>query len=273
VADAEREIIHYFVDEAGDPTLFNRRGHVIVGTEGCSSYFMLAKIEIEDPIEVAQKLNALRVELMADPYFRRVPSMQPENRKTAVAFHAKDDIPEVRREVYKLLSGMNLRFHAVVRDKRVLATEVQQRNGQDGTYRYRENEQYDQLVAELFRKLHNVADEVNVCFAKRGNSARSAALRSALEEAEADFKRSFGFAHPAKTNVVSSTPASSAGLQVVDYYLWALQRLYERREDRFLELIWPHVGEIHDLDGSAAGKRGVYYTQRRPLTLAAFEKK
>ena len=63
--------------------------------------------------------------------------MQPKNRKTAIAFHAKDDLPEIRREVYKLLLKKNLRFYAVVRDKRDLATYVQQQNERDATYRYR----------------------------------------------------------------------------------------------------------------------------------------
>ena len=29
---------------------------------------------------------------------------------------------------------------------------------------------------------------------------------------------------------------------------WALQRLYERREDRYVELLWPSFGVVHDLD-------------------------
>ena len=198
--------------------------------------------------------------------------MQPENRKTAIAFHAKDDLQEIRREVYKLLLRRNLRFYAVVRDKRDLATYVQQQNSRDPNYRYRENEQYDLLVRELFRKLHDMADEVHVCFAKRGNKSRDVALRIALEQAREAFQRSFGFARPATNNVVSSTPPNSAGLQAVDYYLWALQRFYERREDRFLELIWPQVGEIHDLDRVDGGRRGVFYSKRKPLNLAAFEK-
>jgi hypothetical protein len=32
---------YYFVDEAGDPMLFNRRKEVVVGGEGCSNYFIL----------------------------------------------------------------------------------------------------------------------------------------------------------------------------------------------------------------------------------------
>ncbi len=48
--------------------------------------------------------------------------MQPKNRKTAVAFHAKDDLPDTRREVFKLLQKKPLRFYAVVRIQRDLAT-------------------------------------------------------------------------------------------------------------------------------------------------------
>jgi hypothetical protein len=94
-----------------------------------------------------------------------------------------------------------------------------------------------------------------------------------LKEASATFAASFGFAHPATNEVVSSTPLHCAGLQAVDYYLWALQRFYERGEDRFLDLIWPQVGEIHDLDRLEKGRRGVFYTKQKPPSLAALEKK
>lgn len=271
--DSAESRIHYFVDEAGDPTLFNRKGQVIVGEEGCSRYFILGKLEIDEPTDLATRLTTLRHELLADPWFKAVPSMQPENRKTALAFHAKDDVPEVRWAVYKLLLTAKVRFYAVVKDKTHLATYVQQQNAREADYRYRENEQYDLLVKELFDKLHHMADEVRICFAKRGTKPRNAAFRTALESAASSFAQNFGFAHPAKSDIMSSTPPHCPGLQAVDYYLWALQRFYERREERYLDLIWPQVGEIHDLDRLETGRRGVFYNRQRPLNLAAFEKK
>ena len=39
-------VIHYFVDEAGDSVLFDRKGKVLVGENGCSKYFMLGKLEL-----------------------------------------------------------------------------------------------------------------------------------------------------------------------------------------------------------------------------------
>lgn len=268
--EGEASVVHYFVDEAGDPTLFNRKGRGIVGDQGCSRYFILGKLEIEDPAALDAELRRLRAELLADPYFKGVPSMQPESKKTALAFHAKDDVAEVRREVYRLLYSKRLRFYAVVRDKLHLTTYVQQQNARDPNYRYRQNEQYDLLVRELFGKLHHMADQVHICFARRGTKPRNDAFRRALEQAGEEFARGFGFQHPAEQEVISSTPQHCPGLQAVDYYLWALQRFYERREDRFLNLIWPQVGEIHDLDRLEQGRRGVFYTRQRPLTLAAF---
>ncbi|MCX6036580.1 MAG: hypothetical protein NTW99_01550, partial [Chloroflexi bacterium] len=65
--------------------------------------------------------------------------------------------------------------------------------------------------------------------------------------------------------------AECASLQAADYFLWALQRFYERREDRFLDFIWPAVRLVHDLDDTRQNAYGVYYTQKKPLTLAALE--
>lgn len=61
----------------------------------------------------------------------------------------------------------------------------------------------------------------------------------------------------------------SAGLYAADYFLWALQRFHEREEDRFLEYLWPSFRLVRDLDDTRHYKYGEYYTQKKPLTLAA----
>lgn len=64
MTEAAKDTIHYFVDEAGDPTLFNRKGHLIIGDDGCSNYFILGKMEIDEPAEVERELDGLRAELL-----------------------------------------------------------------------------------------------------------------------------------------------------------------------------------------------------------------
>ena len=130
----------YFVDEAGDPSLFKRHGKPIVGKDGCSTFFMLGVADVANPETVTAELNSLRQTLIADPYFKDVPSFDPARRKTAVAFHAKDDLPEVRREVFKLLLKHDIRFFAVVRDKRVILEKVRDHQVEKPTYRYHPNQ-------------------------------------------------------------------------------------------------------------------------------------
>lgn len=259
--------LHFFVDEAGDPTLFDAKGRILVGAEGCSKTFIVGKLDVEDPAALHRALEQLRADLLADPYFKRVPSMQAERGKTARAFHAKDDVAEVRREVFKVLARFDLRFYGVVRHKTALLDYVRQRNEREPGYRYRGDELYDTLVEELFRRYHPLADRLEICFATRGNKARTHAFRSAIEKAEARFERQYGIRRSAEVAIIASTPPQKAGLQAVDYFLWALQRYYERDESRYVELVWDKVVEIEDLDRIEGGRKGVVYNKKRPLVV------
>ena len=211
--------LHFFVDEAGDPTLFDAKGRVLVGQEGCSKTFIVGKLDAADPVALHRALEQLRVDLTADPYFKRVPSMQPGRNKTARAFHAKDDVAEVRREVFKVLMGHDLRFYGVVRHKPSLLDYVRQRNEREPTYRYRGDELYDTPVNKLFRRYHPFAERLQICFAKRGRKSRAQAFRSAIEKAEARFETQYGVRLSAEVAIVASTPPENAGLQAVDYCL------------------------------------------------------
>lgn len=279
MSDSATESLHIYVDEAGDPTLFANRRRAIVGTPGCSSYFILGKLEVDDPAGLGARLSALRAEVLADPYFSGVPSFEPARGKTAAAFHAKDDLPEVRHQVFRLLAGEGnaLRFHAVVCDKSRVLEEVLRRNEAEPGYRYQHNALYDGLMRSLFGKFHRLADTYEVCVARRGQSDRNEAIRQAIDHAEWDFVASYGFARGGREDwrIRVSTPKADACLQAVDYFLWVVQRFYEprldpdtgrsKREDRFLKVIWPQVGEIHDLHFGP--DRGTFFNAGQPLTL------
>jgi hypothetical protein len=57
-------IKHYYVDEAGDLTLFNKSGRIIVGTEGCSNFIMIGSACVPDVVDASKKLNDLRNTLL-----------------------------------------------------------------------------------------------------------------------------------------------------------------------------------------------------------------
>lgn len=269
--------IHSFVDEAGDPTLFGRKkgSSPIIGTEGCSRYFIMGKLEVHDPQTLAASLHELRGRLLADPYFAEVASFDPKRGKTAVAFHAKDDLPEVRYEVFRLLreQGKALRFHAVIADKQIVANHEMKKRDAEPSARYDPNSLYDSLIRSLYGKFHRTADEYHVWIAKRGQKDRNSALLEALAQAEKDFESNFGFRR-GNAKLEISYPKLAPCLQAVDYFLWAVQRFYEPRlhpqtgevlrEDRYLNLLWPQMGEIHDLHHG--GGTGTFFHGDRKLT-------
>jgi hypothetical protein len=268
----ERVVVDYFIDEAGDSALFGRRGKVIVGTE-TSRYFMLGKLEIRNVVALGEALEGLRTQLLSDPYFNRVPSMTPEEGKTAVIFHAKDDLAEVRDRVFHLLAGHEMRFSAVVRDKLKLVEQVQARRQAEPKYHYNENEVYDEMVSQLFKTAFHQADHFELVFATRGNKNRTAALRAALQKAEQIYEQNFGVKPNHTVNVISGSPKQYIGLQAVDYFLWALQRFYEKNEDRFWRFVWPKVRVVYDMDDTREHSFGTIYSQQKPLTLDARAKK
>jgi hypothetical protein len=75
--------------------------------------------------------------------------------------------------------------------------------------------------------------------------------------------------------MLCSVPKDHAGLQAVDYYLWALQRFYERGEARYLNFVWPQTLEVLDLDAeppaksNKAAKQSGVFNKEHPLTLAS----
>jgi hypothetical protein len=156
---------YFYVDEAGDMTLFDKQGRIIVGQEGISNYFMVGTAQIADPTIVYNKLSALRNELLQDPYFKDVPSMQPENKKTAISFHAKDDLPEVRREVFKLIKTFNVKVIIAIKRKNLLAEYSKELFSSQGQ-KMKTYDIYDELVSRIFRNLIHKADNHRICFAR-----------------------------------------------------------------------------------------------------------
>ena len=256
---------HYFVDEAGDLNLFDKKGRVLLGTPGVSNFFLVGVARIPDPDLAHTTLETLRASLLADPYFKDVPSFRPEQKKTALMFHAKDDLPEVRREVFRVLLQLGAQVQVALRRKEVLVRESQ------ALYRYgnklRPQDVYDSLLMRLFRNLLHKADENRIVFAYRGKAARKEALEQAILKAKRNFAARWGTFYDRPTILRSGLPSEHAGLQAVDYYLWALQRLYESGEERFFQLLARDYRLIMDIDDTRRKPYGAWYSDANPLTL------
>ena len=266
-----RSVRHFFVDEAGDLSLFDKKGRILVGKPGVSRYFMVGMANIPDPTRAHELLEALRAKLLADPYFHGIPSMQESAGKTALAFHAKDDVPEVRREVFAALPSLGCKVQIIIRRKESLAADAQALFKYRGQ-KLRPNDIYDDLVSRLFKNVLHKADENRIVFARRGKTGRREALETAIQCAKQKFAAKWGVNHDRPTNVDAGHPWDHVGLQIVDYYLWAVQRMYERGEDRFFMAVAKDYRLIMDVDNTVNKPYGEWFSDRNPLALEKIKK-
>lgn len=259
-------VSHFYVDESGDLTIVGRGGKSLLGSEGVSRYFMVGVAHVPDPIALKKDMESLRRSLVSDPYLSGICSISPDAGKTARSFHAKNDCPEVRMAVYRMLAGHHIRVQIAIRRKERLLNIVRLANSLK--VGWNPDTLYDDMVKTLFKRSLHKADENYICFARRGKSGREKALARAIERAKANFQRDTGIVSESPTQICSAIPSEQPGLQAVDYFLWAIQRMYERGEDRFFRYLSAHCSLIMDFDDKRSGKSyGTWYSDMNPLTL------
>lgn len=257
---------HFYVDEAGDLTLFNKKGQILIGNEGISKCFMVGFAYIPNPKFVKNEFENLRRSIISDPYFKNVPSLKPDRRKTALLFHAKDDLPEVRREVFKILPSFNVKVQVAIKRKcelAILAKRIYDMTKQ----KLKENDIYDGLIKRLFRNVLHKAEQNMIIFARRGITNRNTALEQAIQKAKHNFELAYNRKSDRPVKIYSAYSHENCGLQVIDYYLWALQRLFEKGEDRFFESVRDDYRLIMDLDDTRNRKYGEWYSSTNRLFL------
>ena len=225
----------FFVDESGDPTFYDRQGSLIVGQPGCSPILILGLVETQAPDPIRQAILALQHEVVQDPYFQDFPSIK----RTAVAFHAKDDLPEIRYRFFKLLASLD--FHAQF----IVARKIERvfRNN----FQAQENAFYDHLVAHLFQNLlHRYAHNF-IYFAKRGSRDRQVPLSRAIHRGVERFEEKWDTQVTTTFRVQAQTPRGEPCLSAVDYMNWAVHRAFTRGEMRYYRAVEEKVSLLVDL--------------------------
>jgi len=242
----------FFVDESGDATFYDRKGNLIVGQPGCSPILILGLIETQTPESLRQAVLTLQREIVQEPYFQDVPSLK----KTAIAFHAKDDLPEIRYRFFKLLSTLDFQALFVVARKveRVFRS----------SFEAQENAFYDHLVSHLFENMLHRYENNIIYFAKRGSRDRQAPLSGAIERGIKRFEEKWSTQVTTTFRVQAQMPRGEPCLSVIDYMNWAVYRAFTGGEMRYYRVVEDKVGLLVDLY-DAANYPHNWYNRRNPF--------
>jgi len=195
---------------------------------------ILGFVETTAPTLLRRELSELHRQIKQDKYLEGIPSLN----KTNVAFHAKNDVPEVRQAVYKCIARMDFKAQFVVARKveRVFRH----------SFHASEHDFYDYLVSLLFENVLRANCRNHIYFSQRGTRSRQAQLEQAIRRGMDKFEVQWNRSAQPEIRVLPHTPVGEPCLQVIDYMNWAVQRAFVRQEMRYYRFVEDKVSLLVD---------------------------
>lgn len=249
--------MYYFVDESGDPNFLGRGKKDLLSTGAASAYFMVGYLELDDSAEFSRRFAAIREEISRDEFINVIPSVQ----NSLHCFHANKDCREVQERVFKALKDVDFKFHAVVIEKKIDQF-LSKFHGRRGEF-------YAYLVERLMENRLHLYPSIDIYFSKMDSVINEENMRLALEKARERFIKKWGDRSPGDVRIFLQQPNQIAGLQAVDYCLWAVHRVYNHRDFRYYNYLGEKMSLVHDL---SYGKEyyGTYFNRENPITKERF---
>ena len=205
---------YIYADEAGNFDFSNRAG--------ATQYFILTTVLIEDH-QVETDLLDLRRELVW------------EGHKLPHEFHATEDKQVVRDRVFDVLKNHDFRVDATILEKRKALPGITQR--EEDFYKYAWFYHMNYVAGRVVSE----PDDLMVIASSIGTKAKLETFRYAVQEV-------INQTSPTRTIRVDMWPAAAEPcLQVADYCCWAIQRKWERGDDRSYDLIQSKICSEYEL--------------------------
>lgn len=258
----EIKTYHRYLDEAGDTTFYGSGKLPVIGQQGISLSFILGMVKFKEPIEpLRKKIIELKNQVILDPYFKDIPSIQKKIKNDGYYFHATDDVPEVRKLFYDFINSIDCSFECVIARKNPLIYEKKHHG--------KEQEFYADMISHLLKNKLSLGNKLILNIAQRGKSTRNANLAIALTKAVSRFHEKKKTDKSVETNVVFNVQnhLSEPLLNVADYFCWSVQRVFERGEVRYYNYLQEKIklaADIYDYTNYEGSRN--FYTPKNPLS-------
>ena len=205
---------YVFADEAGNFDFSRGRD--------ASRYFILPTV-VADSGGVGEELLRLRRDLV----WRGI--------EVGDGFHATEDRQEVRDAVFRLLVQRSLRVDATIFEKAKARPHLIV--DEPTFYKYAWFYHFKHVAAQALGD----QDRVMIVSASLGTRRKRAAFRAAIEDVARQLL------HRREWRVGWWSAASDPCLQVADYCCWAIQRRWERGDDRSYRLVQPLIASEYEI--------------------------
>lgn len=207
--------IHLFADEAGNFDFSNGRG--------ATRYFILTTVAFFDDYQACRDLESIRYQLAWDGIDHPGP------------FHATTDPQTVRDKVYESLAPHAFRVDATILEKKKAQPQLRVSNERFYQYAWYYHLKY------VAPRICGEDDEILIVAASIGTKARRDAFHIGVRDVVAQTVPTMD------VRSVHWPNETDAGLQIADYCCWAIQRKWERGDDRSHGLIIGKIQSEFDL--------------------------
>ncbi|MCF2490032.1 DUF3800 domain-containing protein [Dyadobacter sp. CY347] len=260
---------HRFLDEAGDAAFYGKGNTPIVGNDGVSKCFILGMLKINEPLNIIRKkIIDLQIQVGNDSYFTCIPSIQKRINTKNFYFHAKDDIPEVRKLAFDFIKSVDCSFEAIVARK-IYSVYQNKHNGKEAEF-------YADLLSHLLKNKLNKYENLVLNIAHRSQCTTHVNLQKGLDKSiERSKTKSPDKSSDCRVVFNVQHPTTEPLLNIADYFCWAVQRVFEKGETRYYDYISDQIGLVIDLYDFEKyrlddGKAGNYYGRKNKLTKLNF---
>ncbi len=252
--EAQDVKMFFYVDESGDPAILGRKGRNLLEEGLASKTFIVGYVEIAEPSGLTKALTALREEIAHDEYLAGIPSIS----STLKGFHANKDCAEVKERVFRLLKQADFKAYVIVARK----DEDRFRK----KFSFQTGRLYEFLVAKLFENRLHLYKNIDIYFAAMGNTVREHTMQKAINEAIKTFRQKWDIEHNNTIRIFVQQSSQIPMLQVVDYILWTVNRVYEQGDFRHYRFIKNKISLVQDIFDLAKYPK-TYYTPDNPLDI------
>jgi hypothetical protein len=166
-----------------------------------------------------------------------IPSILKKKNKKGYYLHAKDDVPEVRKMVFELILSIDCHFDAVISKKEYHVYE-KKHNGNQAEF-------YADMLSHLLQNSMSGNQRVVLNIAHRSRCTTHNNLEKGLQKAFVIARHRY----PENLTLTEAFfniqyPTTEPIINLADYFLWALQRMVERGEKRYVDFIQSRMRNI-----------------------------
>ncbi len=246
--------MYFYFDESGSPALLGHHGKDLLKLGLTSKTFSVGYIQTSNPHKLHVDLENLRKELMEDEYLKSIPSIK--NLKNG--FHANKDCSEVREKVFKLLKKSDFEAYVIVARKEEAIFRNRFNMSEKRLYRF--------LVSELLKNRIHLYTDIDIYFSEMGNIVSEHNMKEAIDKAIEKFQSKWRKENSNNIRIFVQQPSHLPLLQVTDYILWAVYRVFEKDEFRYFDFIKEKIKLVHDIfDFETNPYYGAFYTEKNSL--------